>query len=225
MAGDLTWPGSAGDLTPSVKYYLRDIEARIPRWPRARREVLAELADGLRDATEYYLDRGMSREHAAARAVRDSGPAPVVADAVTEVLSAGQARLTAATLLVTGPVIGLLWLAALVPGRPPSDLLLQRPGIGALVIAAVLFEGLTVLATGSASGLPLPNMAPARTAAVACGATAICDVSLLAMTASILTNSSAHLGVFALLAGAASAVRFALTQRVAWRDLTVTCRR
>ena len=73
-------PGDVNRRQPSdhpvpVGDYLRDVEAHIPRWRRARRLVLAELADGLIDATQHYLDRGEPQEQAVTRAIRDSGPA------------------------------------------------------------------------------------------------------------------------------------------------------
>jgi hypothetical protein len=221
VAGDLNHLRTGGVPPAPMETYLRDVEGRIPRWRRARRAVLAELADGLCDAAEHYVARGVSPDQAAARAVRDSGPAPVVAQAISEVLSAAQARTTAAALVLTGPVVGMLWLSALVPGRPPSALLVQRPGIGLSVAAAALFAGLTVLATRFAH-LPNPHLTPARTAAIACAAAALCDVSLIAVAVSALTSHSSQLMSPLTVAGAASMVRLALTQRVARRDLVFT---
>ena len=56
---------------------------------------MAELADGLSDAIQPYLERGLTCEQATTRAIGDSGPAPVVASAVSDALADGQARLTA----------------------------------------------------------------------------------------------------------------------------------
>jgi hypothetical protein len=220
VAGDLNHLRTGGVPPAPMETYLRDVEGRIPRWRRARRAVLAELADGLCDAAEHYVARGVSPDQAAARAVRDSGPAPVVAQAISEVLSAAQAHTTAAALVLTGPVVGMLWLSALVPGRPPSALLVQRPGIGLSVVAAALFAGLTVLTTRFAH-LPT-HLTPARTAAIACAAAALCDVSLIVVAVSALTSHSPQLMSPLTLAGAASMVRLALTQRVARRDLVFT---
>ena len=131
-------------------------------------------------------------------------------------LAAAQARRTAITLLLTGPVVGLLWLITLVPGQPPSALLLDRPGIGVLVLIAASFAGLTVVATSSAPWrLPLPAISAVRTAAVACAAATVCDVALLTAALADPVRPGWPLAG----AGVVSVLRLALTQRVARRDL------
>ena len=81
MAGDVNTGASAAGRSLSVEEYLRDIEASIPRWPRARRAVMADLADGLDDTVQHYLDSGETQQQAVARAIQDSGPALVRAGA------------------------------------------------------------------------------------------------------------------------------------------------
>lgn len=221
MAGDLSRGGSPDTVPPIVAAYVADLEARIPGWRRARRSALAELADGLHDATTVYCSRGMDPEGAAARAVHDCGPPSVVAAEFVAVLTDGQARRTALTLLLTGPLVGVLWLVTLEPGQAPDATLRRMPALGVLVAVAAAAGVLALLATGPGiRGLPIECPAPCRAAATACAAAAAADVIVLATaTLSALEQPSATRWMPGLIAGSASLVRFTLTQRVARRDL------
>lgn len=216
---------SAEPRPPAVAAYLDDIAARIPRWRHARRALLAELADGLDDAVAHYQARGLALDAAADQAVNDCGPAAEVAAAFSETLAGHQARHTALTLLATGPLLGALWLAAATPDFSPTTLLLGHPLIGVLVTLAALAAGLTIGLTGRAAPwLAVIPASPAKAAALACLAAAVCDVALLAGLLEPLTRTGAHVWAAAMpAAAAASMVRLTLTQRVARRDLrTVT---
>ncbi|MDQ2758050.1 MAG: hypothetical protein M3Y71_16100 [Actinomycetota bacterium] len=221
MARHLSLGGSTDSMPPPVADYLRDIEARIPRWPLARRSALEELADGLRDAVIHYRSRGLNPEAAAERAVRDCGPASTVAAEFVQVLATGQARRTALALLLSGPLIGFLWLATLVPGQPPGVLLLRIPVLGLLAVTAGVTCLLTLLATGPAiRWLPKACPGPRRAAATACAAASAADVVVLS-TAIFLSYGqlSGTRWMPGLIALSASLLRLTLTQRVARRDL------
>ena len=164
---------------------------------------------------------GLTCEQATTRAIGDSGPASVVARAISDALADGQARLTAAALLVSGPLLGLLWLATLVPGQWPSALLLHRPEIGLLVVTTAVFGGLTVMkGCPAVRWLALPRPAPTRSAAIACASATVCDICLLLSAAALLAGN-ASLGITGALAGTASLIRLALSQHVARRDLAL----
>jgi hypothetical protein len=178
-------------------------------------------SDGLTDATQHYLDEDEPEEQAAALAIRDSGPAALVAAAITDGLAASPARRTAMTLPLTGPLVGLLWLTALVPGRPPSALLLDRPEIGVSVLIGGLLAGLAVAANGPIAGrVPLPEISAVRAAAIACTAATVCDLRLV--TPAVATPGL--VGCTGWAAAVVSAFRLALTQRVARRDLVTAIR-
>jgi hypothetical protein len=215
----MTRKPSAG-ACPMVRSYLLDVEAGIPRWCRGRRRAMAELADGLEDATSHYYARGMDLQTAAARAVEECGPAQLVASEFAAVLANRQARLTALTVLLTGPLVGVLWLTALAPGRTPDALLLRFPVLGGLVMATVVSGLLTVLATGPGpEWLPAVTLRPRRTAAAACAAAALCDVIVLTIAALAVVGPSGLPLMPGIAAGGASLVRLILAQRVARRDL------
>ncbi len=95
------------------------------RGPRgARRDVTAELADGLRDAADAYVDAGTPEREAQARAVRECGPVRDVAAAYAPELAAVQGRRTAAMCALSMPATvlawGLTWRVAVPSAQVPS---------------------------------------------------------------------------------------------------------
>jgi hypothetical protein len=220
VAGDLNSPAPQ---PPSVVLagYVADVDDRIPGWRRGRRSALRELADGLDDAAAHYRGLGLDPAAAAARAVQDCGPPAVVAAEFTTMLATRQARCTALALLLTGPLIGVLWLATLTPEQAPDALLRRVPVLGFLILSAVAAGLLTLAATGPASRW-LPDMvcSPCRATAAACALAAVADVVVLTYaTWSTLEQPSATRWLPGLIAAGASLLRFGLTQRIALRDL------
>jgi hypothetical protein len=208
----------------AVTSYLAAINAGIPWWLRRRGAALRELADGLDDAISDLHGRGLSIDEAANRAVTESGPPSVVADAFTATLSAAHARHTALALMASGPLIGGFWLATLVPGQPPPTLLAQIPPLGPVIIAAIVVSALTLLVTGPARLRPAwIRQPPHRLAALACACAVIGDILVLGTaTVTAATAPTAVTGWLLGFAIALSSARIAVTQRVVRRDLVRT---
>lgn len=204
-----------------VTSYLIAIDTGIPRWLRNRRAALDELADGLDDAISDYRTRGLSLDEAAKRAVSESGPPSLIADAFTDVLSARHARRTVLALLVSGPLIGVAWLAALVPGSPPVVLLAQIPPLGPVIFVSIIMSALTLLVTGPASLRPSrPLQRPHRFAALACACAVIGDLLMLGTAIITAVTVPGELAGYPLLGAVAlSLTRLVITQRIARRDL------
>ena len=83
-----------------------------PRPPSARAAVTDELRDGLMEALETHQARGCSPQEATVAAIAEFGDPDTVAAAFGPELGAVQARRVALGLLVTGPLVGLTWIAA-----------------------------------------------------------------------------------------------------------------
>ena len=96
----------------SIESYLSQVTAALPGPARARAGIVAELRGGLLDATDAHGRAGLAPPAAAQAAVAEFGHPAQVAAAFGPGLAATQARHVAATLLVTGPLVGLLWAAA-----------------------------------------------------------------------------------------------------------------
>ena len=224
MAGHLTENGPLNRASAVLADYVADVDGRIPRWNRGRRPALMELADGLADAAAHYRRLGINPDTAAVRAVHDCGPPSVVAAEFTTMLATAQARRTSLALLLTGPPVGILWLATLTPGQSPQALLLRIPLLGLLVVAATAASVLTLAATGPAirwMPAPITSSAPHRATAVACAAAAVSDIAVIAFAIwSAIEQPSGVRWMPGLIAAVASLLRFTLTQRIALRDLT-----
>lgn len=223
LGRELSGESARDDGGSIIDAYLAEITARLAGPRRRRRELLAELRDGLMDAADHYRAEGSLSTVAAARAVRDCGRVAVVAHAYADLLADHQARRTALALLVTGPPIGVLWLAVLVPGRSPDALLLRNPALGVLVGTAAVAAALTVVATGRmARLLPRSERLPQITAGTACVAAMICDAGILTMASVQSLRDAAHHPpwLLALAAVAATCLRLTGSQHAARRQLS-----
>jgi hypothetical protein len=177
--------------------YLTALAVRLPGPGRARQEILAELYDGLVEATHARLADGTSQALAAAGAVIEFGDPVTVAAAFAPQLAAGRARRVALGLIATGPVVGGVWLAAVaasgqatIAAAPiwrwplvqtagwPAQLLLAVTG------AAILAAWLTVASTGRLTRwLPTQSRLPTISAAAAATGAGLLDLSLLLVLA------------------------------------------
>jgi hypothetical protein len=209
-----------------VTLYLTAIEAEIPPWLHGRRAAVAELADGLDDAMSDYRAKGLTADEAAMRVVGESGPPAMIADAFTTTLSAGHARHIALALLLSGPLIGIVWLSALAPGRPPIDLLAKIPPLGLFLVASIVVCAMTLLATGPARLRPAWAIGrQQRLAALACVCAVVADALLLgAALNTAVADPGRSISSALVVAIVLSMVRLAVTQRAARRDLVPVSR-
>jgi hypothetical protein len=212
-----------------VEDYLAQVGARLPGPVRERADIIAELRGGLLDAVDAYRDAGLSAPDAAATAIEEFGGPGRVAAAFGPGLALSQARRVALTLLVTGPLVGLLWAIAATAshiasraalpwhwvGAPPGSLMVFPLAVA--IVLAVWTALFTIAATGRATRwLPdRPRLAPG-TAAVAGFGAAGADVALLVLLASQLTVAPGTLAAAPVAAAAlASATRLVLAGRAA----------
>jgi MFS family permease len=138
-----------GDVTPAaVEDYLATVAAGLIGPRRWRSEVIAELRDGLVEATQAHRVSAGSLNAAAAAAVTEFGPPEPVLAGLIPIGAGGLARQVVVGLLASGPVAASVWVAAMAgSGNPPwqgglagSWRLLPWVGVvlGIVVVAAVL---------------------------------------------------------------------------------------
>ncbi len=136
---------------PGIDGYLSEVAAVLHGPARARDDIIAELRSGLLDAADAYRAAGHSPDEAAAAATAEFGDPRQIAAGFGPELAAREARRLARDLIITGPLVGLLWAAAATAshvgirhappwqwrGMPPASLfavplfgavLLQPPG-------------------------------------------------------------------------------------------------
>jgi hypothetical protein len=216
----------------AVTDYLAAIAAQLPGPPSARVAVTDELRDGLLEALQTHQARGCSQAEATAAAIAEFGDPHTVAAAFGPELGAVQARRVALALLVTGPLVGLAWIAAVVVNALPPwrhQLIgpwLALPLVGLALAVAGPALGLTVAATGRL-GRRLGRVVdratlPPTAAAVAALAAVVADLTLLGiLTGHALTSPGSYVWAPIIVAASASLTRVTLAGRAARRCLAV----
>jgi len=177
-----------------ISDYLTELSAQLPAL------VVEELADGLDQTRQYYLDLGLDQAAATAAALAEFGPPPVIVAAFTRI---SPARRTARTLLAAGPVVGACWATALLTGRAWAW---PVPLAGRVVFGLVLIGVIGLLAT-AAFGSKYRSVGRAGIAGCI-GISAIDAAMLITVTLDV----PAVIGPMAL-AVTASAVRLIFTAR------------
>jgi hypothetical protein len=125
-----------------LQAYLAEVSAQLPGPRRARQRILAELGDGIEQATADRTAAGQDPQQAITATIEEFGHPRAVATAFTGELTIAYARRALGWLLATGPLVGTWWL------------LLSHPfGIAAipvmpLIAAAVITALLAAAGTG-----------------------------------------------------------------------------
>jgi hypothetical protein len=125
---------------------------------RARARMVAEVHDGLLDATDAYVLGGVPRAEAAMLAVRDSGP---VADLVPEYqreLTIAQTRHTARAAALCAPFLLLCWVLTQAAVGLLAAPLAVLAAVSTLLAAGTLVATSGVLARRLPSGRLLPRV-------------------------------------------------------------------
>jgi hypothetical protein len=208
-----------------LEAWLEQLGATLPARGRLRTRIVDELRDGLHSAAEHHLEAGNDPVRAAQAAVAEIGDADVVAASFRGELTAHLARRVGLVLLASGPLVGAVWLAALVPPLwppRPADLLSAHPLYLAVLATAIPAALLAVAATGPLGrSLPLRPMHVPCLAAVAATACAAGDGLLLAaLVFGALSATQVLAWQTALLAVAVSMARLAFATWAARRCLT-----
>lgn len=203
MAGDEVSPAAPEpafrDGGPVERYLAVVQDGLVGPW-RWRREVIAELRDGLAEAARSHAASAAAPGEAAA--VAEFGSPRAVLDGFIAVRAASLANRVARGLLASGPVAAAVWVAAMAtsgtaPWRSgavgPWRLL---PGVGVLVVVAVVASLLVMAVTGRAGyrwGVTRPRLAPAA-AGVATTACAAADIVMLVAVGVWLVGAGAPAG-------------------------------
>jgi len=225
--GDVSGPRHHPAGRGAVADYLAEVAAKLTGPAAARVAITDELRDGLLETLERHLARGRSHPEATAAAIAEFGDPRTVAAAFGPELAAVQARRVALGLLVTGPLVGLTWIAAVaVNALPPwrhqlTGPWLALPLVGLALVVAGPALGLTVAATGRLSRrLGRRATVPPTAAAIAALAAVVADLTLLTIiTGQALTSPGSSTWAPVLLAVGASLTRVMLAGRAIRRCL------
>lgn len=119
--------------------YLTVLSAQLPA------TVVEELADGLDQTCERYLNQGLGAQAAAEAAIAEFGAPEVILAHFTRLSPARQA---ARRLLASGPAVGGCWATALIAGRAWSW---PAPVAARLLVGVALAGTIGLLATAAFS--------------------------------------------------------------------------
>ena len=226
-------PG-AGDVP--VDGYLAEVTARLPGPARARAGIVAELRSGLLDATDAHRSAGLPPAEAALAAIAEFGDPAQVSAGFRAEIAASQARRVAVSLLVTGPLVGLLWIATAAASHLRAGPVLGGhwaapfPGMGVGIYLVAAAAGVTawgalagIAATGRLTRwLPVrPQRAPTAAAIAGCGAVCADGLGLALLAAGLATIPGKLALLPAAAAAAASLARLLLAGRAARQCLTL----
>ncbi len=223
----LPGPGSS----PPIERYLAEVTARLPGPARARAGIVAELRSGLLDAADARQSAGLPPDRAAVAAITEFGDPARIAAGFRPEIAAGQARRVALTLLVTGPLVGLLWIAEALsshagaqsgppwPWAAPAPGLLLAVAVGVTAWAAMI----GIASTGRLTRwLPdRPRRAPTAAAVAGLGAMGADGLGLMLLATQIATAPGRLTPALAAAAAAASLARLMLAGRCARRCLAI----
>ena len=224
------------DAAPAVEGYLAEVATRLPGSVRARTGIVAELRSGLLDATDAHRSAGLPPPQAALAAIREFGNPVQVAVGFRAEIAASLARRVAVILLVTGPLVGFLWIATAAASHlgislaPPWPWTGLSPGVASASTSSPLLPGsppgrrysVSPPRAGSPAGCP-PGPAGLLLAAAVAGFGAVSADGLgLALLAVQLAVAPGRLSpVPAAAAAAASLARMMLARRAARQCLAI----
>jgi hypothetical protein len=232
----MTRPGPQPVAGPAVERYLAEVSAGLPGPARAQAGVLAELRSGLLDAADAHRSAGVPSAQAAEAAIAEFGDPGEIAGGFRAEIAAGQARRVAVMVLVTGPLVGLVWLAEAAAGHPGAHLglpwqwagLFPPPGLLLVAIAVAV----AVTAWGALGGIAStgrltrwlpdrPRRAPMAAAVAGLGAVGADALGLTLLAAQLATVPGKLSPVLAAAAAAASLARLMFAGRAARRCLVL----
>jgi hypothetical protein len=234
----------AGQQTPmfpatqetAIDRYLGEVAGHLPGPRRAHTAIVTELRSGLLDTADAYRSAGLSPVQAAGRAVAEFGDPAEVAAAFRPEIAADQARRVVIFLLVTGPLVGVLWIATALAshlgirfdppwhwtGLPPAllaALCLVAVAVGVTAWAA--FIGIATTGRLTRWFITRPRQAPTAAAIAGFGAVGA-DALGLALLAAELAIAPGRLSpLLAGTAAAASVARIVLARGAARRCLAL----
>ncbi|HSR84294.1 MAG TPA: permease prefix domain 1-containing protein [Streptosporangiaceae bacterium] len=152
-----------------IAAYRQDLLAQLPA------DLADEVTDGLTDAHERYLLRGLRPDQAAAAAIAEFGEPGTVAAAFRRACPVWR---LARVLIATGPIVGGSWAAALVTARVWDW---PVPIAARLVVGLVLAASVVMLATAS-----LTHRYPSLVRAGIAGSLGIAALDVAVVTTAVL---------------------------------------
>jgi hypothetical protein len=228
MAGDELICQSEG-ARAVADAYAAAVTQRLDAPAAVLTDIRDEVADGMAEAIDGFRRRGLSPEDAERAALAEFGAPAATAAAFDPEVRVARARRTGMFLMLTGPVVGLLWfVTAVVTGTParlaaPAGLWAVLALVALAVAVGAGASELAVAASGRLSRrLRRPGLAPTA-AVVGCAAAVVVDLAVLGVVGTYLVLGNDLVSPLLVLAAvAASLLRTAFAGRVVVRSIVRT---
>jgi hypothetical protein len=178
-----------------IEDYLTALSAELPA------SVVEELADGLDQTCQRYLDQGLEPDAATDAALAEFGAPRVI---LAEFTRLSPARRAARRLLASGPVVGGCWAIVLITGRAWSW---PVPGVVRVLLGITL---LTTIGTLAAAALGRRYRSVSRAGAAGCAGIAAVDAAVLTTVSLVIPAMTLPV----VLAMAASLARITIAARL-----------
>lgn len=153
--GDLT-RGLPDDAVEQVSAYLSRLDAALPLLRHERARILAEAADALKCEIDAAVAGGKAPSAAACEAVDRFGAPAMLAAEFAAALTPHTARRVGLALMVSGPLIGLVWVTAIGHGQDLaariSSVLTILPYLPILLAVTAICAMVAILAGRSTTG-------------------------------------------------------------------------
>lgn len=203
--------------------YLGEIAGALVARPAARAAVVTEIGDGLLETVASYREQGLPEQEAVSAAIAEFGEPQRIAAAFQPELCARQVRRSAVTLMGSGPVVGIAWLAGVaVTTLPPARHHLSGPWwalplVGVAIVIGIPGLIVAIVATGRLGlRLTFPPRLPTNAVSIASVAAMTADATMLTIVGLHLSMTSASPVLPLIPAVVASLVRMCLATRAFW---------
>jgi hypothetical protein len=179
--------GLPTEATGVLAAYLSALDSGLPGGRRARALILAEVADGLACAVETAVADDVAPAVAARRAVDECGDPRRLAAQFAQQMLVGTSHRTGLALVISGPLVGVLWAAWWGAGVPDwsAKLAAAVAGVPALPLILVLTVPCAVVAASTSGWLARMTAAPSgwayRAALLATAGCVLADATLISM--------------------------------------------
>jgi hypothetical protein len=139
---------------PSLEDYIDELARGLPVSRRVRTAILSEVGDGLADSVEKHQAEGATPDQAATATIEEFGSPRTLATQFATQLAGVTAHRVGFALVGTGPVVGLVWLAAFIAHGDGlgwrGDLTAMLSTIPTYIVVLALVVPAALLATAGA---------------------------------------------------------------------------
>lgn len=201
--------------------YLLRLDQALPLTRKQRKRIVAEVADGLQSAVEAHRAAGMAPSEIERVVVEEFGDPEELADEFAHALAPGIARRVGLALVISGPVVGLAWVAVVGRGfdwaSRISSVLASMPYVAVLLAVTVPAAIVAVLSGSTSLRRNMSSRVATLAARFAAFGCVLADVLLVTSVAGGLQSGRLAVSGLIVVPVMLSTLRMAATSSAVWR--------